>query len=76
MGERLRREAPARIERERAARAQLVEDRGGTGPGRQTGAQWAKFFAAPRSIDGPPMSIVSTASSSVTSILAVTSSNG
>ena len=34
--------------------------------GRQTGAQCAKFFAAPRSIDGPPMSIISTASSSRT----------
>ena len=44
--------------------------------GRQTGAQCAKFFAAPRSIDGPPTSIVSTASSSVTPRRAVTSSNG
>ena len=44
--------------------------------GRHTGAQWAKFFAAPRSIDGPPTSIVSTASSSVTPRRAVTCSNG
>ena len=31
--------------------------------GSHTGATCAKFFAAARSIDGPPMSIISTASS-------------
>ena len=38
--------------------------------------QCAKFFAAPRSIEGPPTSIISTASASVTPWRAATCSNG
>jgi hypothetical protein len=44
--------------------------------GRQTGATCAKFLAAPRSIDGPPTSIISTASASVTPRCCATCSNG
>ena len=34
--------------------------------GRHTGITWTKFLAAARSIDGPPTSIISIASASVT----------
>ena len=44
--------------------------------GRQTAATCAKFFAAARSIDGPPTSIISIASSSVTPSRAATDVNG
>ena len=44
--------------------------------GRQIGVTCAKFFAAPRSIDGPPMSIISTASSSRTPCRATTRLKG
>jgi hypothetical protein len=43
---------------------------------RDTAATFAKFFAAPRSIDGPPTSIISTASSSPTPRRPATSANG
>ena len=46
--------------------AQLVEHGLVVAPAGRRGATCAKFFAAPRSIDGPPTSIISTASSSVT----------
>ena len=45
--------------------AQLGEDRA-VALGLHTGATCAKFLAAARSMDGPPMSIISTASSSWT----------
>ena len=44
--------------------------------GRQTGATCAKFFAAARSIEGPPTSIISTASSSLTPRSPTTSAKG
>ena len=44
--------------------------------GRASGATCAKFFAAARSIDGPPMSIISTASSSRTPNRPATSRKG
>ena len=44
--------------------------------GSHTGATCAKFFAAARSIDGPPMSIISTASSMRAPCLATIELNG
>ena len=44
--------------------------------GLQTAITCSKFFAAARSIDGPPTSIISTASASVTPCFATACSNG
>ena len=44
--------------------------------GRETAATCAKFFAAPRSIVGPPMSIISTASCSWVPYRVATSRKG
>ena len=44
--------------------------------GSETGATCAKFFAAARSIDGPPMSIISTASAMRAPRFAVIELNG
>ena len=44
--------------------------------GEETGTTCMKFFAAARSMAGPPMSIISTASSSRVSLRQATSSNG
>ena len=57
---RRRRVSSSRSPRSRTSVEHLVVALGA----RQTGATWAKFLAAARSIAGPPMSIISTASCS------------
>ena len=74
-GEGLGGELAARLERQLAVLAQLVEHEPvPVGPRHRRTC--AKFFAAARSIDGPPMSIISTASSSVDAEAAATFANG
>ena len=69
-------ERAARVERQRAVLPELGEHVRVAAPGAETGATCAKFFAAARSIAGPPMSIISTASSSRTPCRPATSANG
>ena len=64
--ERLGRELAARVERDGAVARGAASSTSPKRSRRQSGITCAKFFAAPRSIDGPPMSIISTASSSRT----------
>ena len=74
--ERLRGEAPPRRRRRARLCLEARRARARTAPAGTTGTTCAKFFAAPRSSDGPPTSISSTASASVTPRRAVACSNG
>jgi hypothetical protein len=70
-----RRRAIARLQRQLPALAQLA-GRIRTAPDGRPHRRGAKFFAAARSSAGPPTSIISTASSSVTPYRVATSVKG
>ena len=74
--ERLGRERAARLERHGAAARGARRARARTARAVETAATCAKFFAAARSIDGPPTSIISTISASVTPRRPATDANG
>jgi hypothetical protein len=71
------RQREARLRRQRAVvRRRVRRAAGGYCAGSVATATWAKFFAAARSIAGPPMSMFSTMSSNVLAGSAATRSNG